>query len=405
MDLLDPMTHLMKVLKPVFQGGKWLVKAGTMWTTELLYTGGKLTLVVLDATGQAASRLFTLPFRIDGAVYSLLVPVDIPGAVVRFVEVIKDGSGQLLRDAQGRMVARLEVNGQQVLGVVEEAASVVARLRARLVSSGWQAADIDLFLADFADNADALAKFDNGALDPQAWRALSVHTVLRKDPTILQKATSVLKKGHVNQADFETIISVNKGLGARASAVADLLDDLDNFALYRNQSGFGAIISGLKADWYNGAGADGANWVIAALRKEGAATFPATTTNFEVSKTIGSNTRRYDAIVDNAITVGGAPRNRYFEFKSYGSVPPSNFAEQFINDLNNGDIIDLSQLKWYFDAAKNPPNFEINMKAAIDGLTLNGTLASKFIKDIPNPTGNDLKQFLKDYFSTIFQLK
>jgi hypothetical protein len=170
MDLLDPMTHLMKVLKPVFQGGKWLVKAGTMWTTELLYSGGKLTLVVLDATGQAASRLFTLPFRIDGALYSLLVPVDIPGAVVRFVEVIKDGSGQLLRDAQGRMVARLEVNGQQVIGVVEEAASVVARLRARLVSSGWQAADIDLFLADFANNAEALAKFDNGGLDFDVWK-------------------------------------------------------------------------------------------------------------------------------------------------------------------------------------------------------------------------------------------
>jgi hypothetical protein len=66
-------------------------------------------------------------------------------------------------------MARLEVNGQQVLGVVEEAASVVARLRARLVSKGWQAADIDLFLADFANNAEALAKFANGALDPKTW--------------------------------------------------------------------------------------------------------------------------------------------------------------------------------------------------------------------------------------------
>ncbi len=66
-------------------------------------------------------------------------------------------------------MARLEVDGQQVIGVVEEAASVVARLRARLVSSGWQAADIDLFIADFANNAEALAKFDNGALDPKTW--------------------------------------------------------------------------------------------------------------------------------------------------------------------------------------------------------------------------------------------
>jgi hypothetical protein len=109
-------------------------------------------------------------------VYSLLVPVDIPGAVVRFVEVIKDGSGQVLRDAQGRIMARLEVNGQQVLGVVEEAASVVARLRARLVRNGWQAADIDLFLTDFANNADALAKFDNGTLDFDVWKKFAILT-------------------------------------------------------------------------------------------------------------------------------------------------------------------------------------------------------------------------------------
>jgi hypothetical protein len=68
------------------------------------------------------------------------------------------------------MMARLEVNGQQVIGVVEDAASVVARLRARLVSNGWQAADIDLFIADFADNADALAKFESGVLDFDVWK-------------------------------------------------------------------------------------------------------------------------------------------------------------------------------------------------------------------------------------------
>ncbi|MFY7827951.1 MAG: hypothetical protein ACOVQ4_12540 [Flectobacillus sp.] len=204
---------------------------------------------------------------------------------------------------------------------------------------------------------------------------------------------------------METIITVNKGLGARASAVADLLDDLDNFAIYRNQSGFGAVISGLKADWYNGAGADGANWVVAVLRKEGTSIFPSNATSFEVSTTIGTNTRRYDAIVDNAVVVNGISKNRYFEFKSYSTVPPSNFSEQFINDLNNNAITDLSQLKWYFDGAKNPANFEANMKAAIDGLSLSNDLAKKFITNKIDPTGSDLKLLLKQKFSQIFTLK
>jgi hypothetical protein len=299
-----------------------------------------------------------------------------------------DQGGIYAKHATGKVAGTITFNivtGSIVLGMVNKVPDLLAllsKVTQKLEVANWAKADIDAFTWDFQKAEDLLKKFDDGTLDPQAWKALSVHTVLRKDPAILQKATSVIQKGHISQADLETIISVNKGLGARASAVADLLDDLDNFALYRNQSGFGAIISGLKADWYNGAGADGANWVIAALRKEGTGSFPATTTNFEVSKTIGSNTRRYDAIVDNAIMINNLPKNRYFEFKSYSSVPPSNFSDQFINDLNNADITDLSQLRWYFDAAKNPPNFETNIKNAIDGLTIPLTTAPQVVRSV-----------------------
>ncbi len=130
--------------------------------------------------------------------------------------------------------------------------------------------------------------------------------------------------------------------------------------------------------------------------------FPPGSTSFE--QTVTSINRRYDAIVDGAMTIEGRPVKRFFEFKSYKSVPPDNFAEQFIKDLNNPDIVDLKQLKWLFDAAKNPANFEANMKAAIDGLPLTNDLAKKFVKDIQNPTANDLKVFLKDEFFEIFKL-
>ncbi len=94
----------------------------------------------------------------------------------------------------------------------------------------------------------------------KAWETLVNHPILRKDPSILAKASSVIQKGHISTADITEILRVNAGLGNRAEAVGKLLDDLDHFAVYRDANGFGAIISGLKADWFNGAGADRANW-------------------------------------------------------------------------------------------------------------------------------------------------
>ncbi len=135
--------------------------------------------------------------------------------------------------------------------------------------------------------------------------------------------------------------------------------------------------------------------VIDILKKEGTSVFPPNATNFEVQSALGS-VRRYDAVV----SIPGQPK-KIFEFKSYGSVPPTNFDTQFINDLNNPEITDLSQLKWFFDAAKNPANFETGMKAAIDGLQIPLATAQKFgFGNIP-----DFKSNLKSNFNLIFSLK
>jgi hypothetical protein len=260
------------------------------------------------------------------------------------------------------------------------------------------------FLADFADVDDALLDVLDSDKGLEAWKALNIHPTLRINGDYIKKAQNVLQKGHISQADFETILTVNQGLGKRAAAVGDLLDDLDHFALYQNQQGFGSIISGLKADWYNGAGADGANWVVGVLRKNGTGVFPPSKTNFEVSMNIDGKTRRYDSIVDDAVTVGGNTQKRYFEFKSYSSVPPTNFAEQFINDLKNSDIKDLKQLRWMFDAAKNPPNFETNMKAAIQNLDktkITPATLSKFGVS----SADELISKIEDDFNEIFKLQ
>ncbi|MCU0338139.1 MAG: HNH endonuclease, partial [Sediminibacterium sp.] len=82
-------------------------------------------------------------------------------------------------------------------------ASVVARLRARLVSSGWQAADIDLFLADFANNADALAKFDNGTLDFDVWKKFnSINHEIRKNADFLERYSKLPAEKQDKMVEF-----------------------------------------------------------------------------------------------------------------------------------------------------------------------------------------------------------
>ncbi|SOE22994.1 hypothetical protein SAMN06298216_3390 [Spirosomataceae bacterium TFI 002] len=87
-------------------------------------------------------------------------------------------------------------------------------------------------------------------------------------------------------------------------------------------------------------------------------------------------------------------------------MPPNNFAEQFIKDLNNPDISSLDNLKWYFDVDKNPAKFVDNLETAIDGLDLSTnkvslTVLGKF--GVTNEAG--LRQLINNKFSSIFSLK
>lgn len=264
---------------------------------------------------------------------------------------------------------------------------------------------VRLFLDDINTSADLQDFVRRGEDITKEWSTLESYKIFsaksslfKESGAILKQLKSVLNKGHISADDLTTILTVNKGLGKRATDLVNFLDDLDFFALYKKQDGFGAIVSGLKANWFNGAGADGANWVIAVLRKEGKDVFVPTKTNFEVSAL--GNARRYDAVVGEV----GNKTAKYFEFKSYSKVPPTDFARQFLNDLNNGDIADLKQLQWLFDAGKNPPDFVTNLKAAImnlDNSAINTTTLAKF--GVTN--GDALKAKILSNFDAIFKLK
>ena len=100
----------------------------------------------------------------------------------------------------------------------------------------------------------------------------------------------------------------------------------------------------------------------------------------------------------------GTKGSRFFEFKSYKSVPPSDFSDQFIKDLNNPEISNLAQLKWYFDAAKNPANFEADMKAAIESMDMS-SIAVETLQKLGVPNRPALKTKLVNEFNSIFYLK
>ena len=65
---------------------------------------------------------------------------------------------------------------------------------------------------------------------------------------------------------------------------------------------------------------------------------------FENRLDAGEKVRRMD------VTVGTVENMVYYEFKSVTNIPPKNFAEQFLKDLEIAN--DLSQIKWYFDGRK-----------------------------------------------------
>jgi len=71
----------------------------------------------------------------------------------------------------------------------------------------------------------------------------------------------------------------------------------------------------------------------------------------------------------------------FYEFKSWASLPPDRFEEQFLKDLANPEISSLDQIKWVFDSAKvSEDDMKEKMLEAIENLDEDALeeLASKF---------------------------
>ncbi len=84
-------------------------------------------------------------------------------------------------------------------------------------------------------------------------------------------------------------------------------------------------------------------------------------------------------------------------------VPPPPFNDQFVKDLLNIDVKDLSQIKWVFDGKKFPEGYDFKgkMKKAIEKMDIPEEALKKFGKKSMDELKNDI---IKN-FDNIFQVK
>ncbi|MEM6379172.1 MAG: hypothetical protein AAF705_13235, partial [Bacteroidota bacterium] len=226
------------------------------------------------------------------------------------------------------------------------------------------ACDLDKLMADAVDVDFAKAIADDPGL-VDSWRLLddAGYAALKKNPASLEKLSNLLKNPKLADAGLDEnmvsrLIKGNKNAGGAAAALDDLtkgFDDLISSGIKFED--IGKLVTDLEK---GGNFAEGAGWIQRHLTSN-VDDFAGKTLVFEFVEKVGESIRRVDVkMPDGNIT-------KYFEFKSVGEIPPSNFATQFVKDMQISDVSDLGQLKWIFDG-KKVPSLQNNIDDFIDAL-------------------------------------
>ena len=243
----------------------------------------------------------------------------------------------------------------------------------------------------------------------RAWEVLIENPNIRKDISVLTSSSKILDNPNIatiiSKSDLQTTIQklAQKGVRCRTCSggnpayryLDEILDDLGYGAVKFGDS-YKSVIAGFKqGDNFT----EGAMWVAEGVRKY-PNEFPSITAFEFTERTTADGIRRVDVKANNV----------FYEFKSVKSVPPSGFAEQFIKDMDLPDVVDLSQLKWWFDRKKinNLPKQQFlddlyNMMPAIPN-EVRERLINKFAPK-NNQTLNGLMGELNDKFNNIFNIK
>ena len=236
-----------------------------------------------------------------------------------------------------------------------------------------------------------------GTKNYKSWKLLrdAGRTQLMKNADVLETLTRIRANKNLKkiEATDELLAKIQ---GVEGVSYKQVLNNLDLFAnnMAKNNvtlNDFNKVLNQLTQEVSK---RDGANWIVEYLAKN-SDQFKGKTIKFEEfnSTTLGG---RFIDVTDETFSFNKI----FYEFKSVKTVPPKDFAEQFMKDLSNAD--NLSQIKWIFNGSKNPVDFKKNMLEAIDKLPLTENLAVKLIQE---KNINKLRRYLKDNLEDIFLLK
>ena len=236
-----------------------------------------------------------------------------------------------------------------------------------------------------------------GTKNYKSWKLLrdAGRTQLMKNADVLETLTRIRANKNLKkiEATDELLAKIQ---GVEGVSYEQVLNNLDLFAnnMAKNNvtlNDFNKVLNQLTQEVSK---RDGANWIVEYLAKN-SDQFKGKTIKFEEfnSTTLGG---RFIDVTDETFSFNKI----FYEFKSVKTVPPKDFAEQFMKDLSNAD--NLSQIKWIFNGSKNPVDFKKNMLEAIHKLPLTENLAVKLIQE---KNINKLRRYLKDNLEDIFLLK
>ena len=242
-----------------------------------------------------------------------------------------------------------------------------------------------------------------GTKNYKSWKLLkdAGRTQLMKNADVLETLTRI--RNHPQLSSFgltdKMLVGLKgSGLGEKISYKV-LLEEIETFMTLfdpKDIEQFSHLVRDLQK---GGTWTEGAEWTLRYLNQN--------TINFKGRKLVFEQIEKWGDIENKIIRITDVTDKTmdnfkiFYEFKSVKTVPPKDFAEQFMKDLSNAD--NLSQIKWIFNGSKNPVDFKKNMLEAIDKLPLTDNLAKKFLRTVDNPTSKDLKKHLIKNFEVIFK--
>ena len=242
-----------------------------------------------------------------------------------------------------------------------------------------------------------------GTKNYKSWKLLrdAGRTQLMKNADVLETLTRIRANKNLKKigATDELLAKIQ---GVEGVSYEQVLNNLDLFAnnMAKNNvtlNDFNKVLNQLTQEVSK---RDGANWIVEYLAKN-SDQFKGKTIKFEEfnSTTLGG---RFVDVTDETFSFNKI----FYEFKSVKTVPPKDFAEQFMKDLSNAD--NLSQIKWIFNGSKNPVDFKKNMLEAIDNIfnSKNSNIQRQLRQISEKITGFDdiniLKSDIINNFNNIF---